>query len=302
MSQLNLLPEIVREKFKKPIGKAIPIILIFLIIATFGVGFLLYRTKNVLSKEIKGLNSQIQEQENIIAQEDIQELLNFQKRLDSTEEILNKHFYWTQIFKSIERLTLPDVFFENFSNSFEEIEQNGEKKEARQQVKVTLKGQTRNLNTLAKQIVFFERAPEIQNADFNLDFQSGLKDGVINFEIILEFRFACDISVPDSAARGKSFDIDASRSFSLIGGIAQIRFASDDKQDDSFDGLWSQWFDWNVSDDSKGWDADNKIKSWTFNISGEKEIWAEIEDYSGLTSQYYKKIDVYDSESFDEYE
>ncbi len=63
--------------------------------------------------------------------------------------------------------------------------------------------------------------------------------------------------------------------------IDKVRFLSDEEWnnwvDDGF--AWTEWFEWDTN--SEGWDAENKIKKWSFSSGGEKEIHIEVKDDIG---------------------
>ncbi|MHA1834166.1 MAG: hypothetical protein ACTSV7_09250, partial [Candidatus Baldrarchaeia archaeon] len=86
---------------------------------------------------------------------------------------------------------------------------------------------------------------------------------------------------------GEFFDIYVGDSTDDIG-IVQVRFSSDDFQDGNPAGEWTEWYDWEVS--SGDWDAETKIKRWSFATSGAKEVWAEVKDTIGQTNRAYANI------------
>ncbi|MCK4733445.1 MAG: hypothetical protein KAT65_13415, partial [Methanophagales archaeon] len=65
-------------------------------------------------------------------------------------------------------------------------------------------------------------------------------------------------------------------------GIKEVRFSSDDSQDGIPTGEWTEWYDWDTS--SGDWNAETKIKKWSFATGGKKEVWAEINDSVGQIS------------------
>jgi hypothetical protein len=74
---------------------------------------------------------------------------------------------------------------------------------------------------------------------------------------------------------GQFFDIYVGDSTDDIG-IRQVRFSSDESQDNHPTGEWTQWYDWEATLDD--WDSMTKIKRWAFASSGYKEVWAEVKD------------------------
>ena len=71
----------------------------------------------------------------------------------------------------------------------------------------------------------------------------------------------------------------------------EVRFLSDDSQDGNPIGEWTQWYNWNAS--SGDWDSVVKIKKWSFATGGEtKEVWLEVKDSSGQTTQCSANISI----------
>jgi hypothetical protein len=71
-------------------------------------------------------------------------------------------------------------------------------------------------------------------------------------------------------------------------GIKEVRFSSDDTQDGVPNGQWTELYSWDTS--SEDWSAETKSMSWSFATGGEKEVWVEMEDNAGQTSQCFKEI------------
>jgi len=88
---------------------------------------------------------------------------------------------------------------------------------------------------------------------------------------------------------GEFFDIYVGNSTDDIG-ITQVRFSSDDYQDNYPTGEWTQWYDWGTS--SGDWNASTKIKRWSFTTPGYKEVWAEVKDDINQTDKRLARIYV----------
>jgi len=88
---------------------------------------------------------------------------------------------------------------------------------------------------------------------------------------------------------GDSFTICVSNS-TASNGIKEVRFSSDDTQNGVPTGQWTAWYDWDTS--SGDWHAGSKCMTWSFATGGEKEIWVELKDSAGQTSQCFKEIEV----------
>jgi parallel beta-helix repeat protein len=72
-------------------------------------------------------------------------------------------------------------------------------------------------------------------------------------------------------------------------GIKEVCFLSDESQNGGVDEgfSWTKWFDWDTSEDdwTGYWDAENKIKTWSFATPGEKEVWIEVKDDVGQSAK-----------------
>ena len=80
---------------------------------------------------------------------------------------------------------------------------------------------------------------------------------------------------------------DSADDFSLSG----VRFSSDDYQDGTPTGEWTEWYAWNVS--SGDWDAVSRTKSWSFATGGNKEVWAEVRDDASSVTGAHANIAVH---------
>ena len=86
---------------------------------------------------------------------------------------------------------------------------------------------------------------------------------------------------------GEFFDIYVGDSTDDTG-IREVRFSSDDSQDGNPTGEWTEWYDWDTS--SGDWNAETKIKKWSFATDGAKEVWAEVKDDAGQTDNHSANI------------
>ena len=94
------------------------------------------------------------------------------------------------------------------------------------------------------------------------------------------------------------FDINVAESTSDVG-INAVRFMSDELQNETTEGVWTDWFGWSVSStDSENWNAQTKIARWSFATPGQKEVWAEIKDVNGLSSQCSANITAEDKRDY----
>jgi len=97
-------------------------------------------------------------------------------------------------------------------------------------------------------------------------------------------------SLIDKIDIGESFDIYVGDSTDDTG-IEEVRFLSDDFQDNNPTGEWTEWYNWKSS--SGDWNAQTKIKAWLFSTIGNKEVWAELKDDIGQTSKCFANISAF---------
>ena len=89
---------------------------------------------------------------------------------------------------------------------------------------------------------------------------------------------------------GEVFDICTGNSTDDFG-ISEVRFSSDDSQDGTPTGKWTEWYEWDIS--SGDWDAVSKTQAWSFATGGKKEVWAETKDDASNVAQGYGNISVH---------
>ena len=100
-------------------------------------------------------------------------IIALEKTLKNTKTLLKSHIYSSQIFDWLEKLTLGQVQW----TSFDLKAKTGQ---------LSLKGQTANYNTLAKQILIFENDPEVKNIKTSGIALSQLGGVGFSMEIVLE--------------------------------------------------------------------------------------------------------------------
>lgn len=71
------------------------------------------RTKTVQVKdEIQNIDQQTKQYANLQ-----EKALSLKKHIDATSELLEKHIYWTQFLEQLEKVTIPNVYYESISGS-----------------------------------------------------------------------------------------------------------------------------------------------------------------------------------------
>ena len=73
--------------------------------------------------------------------------------------------------------------------------------------------------------------------------------------------------------------------------LSEIRFSSDDYQDGTPTGEWTEWYEWDIS--SGDWDAVSKTKAWSLATGGNKEVWAEVKDDGSSVTQGHANVPVH---------
>jgi hypothetical protein len=102
----------------------------------------------------------------------VDDVLFYQKKIESFSYILSSHVYVSQVFPFIEKLTHPKVFF----TSFEEDSQEN---------KIVLSGITEDFQTLGQQLEIFKTAENIEEVELSeISFD---EDGKVSFGFNLVF-------------------------------------------------------------------------------------------------------------------
>ena len=104
--------------------------------------------------------------------------LEMQKYLGIIQQLLDNHLYWTKFFTFLEKYTISDVYYANFSMAGTE--------------KLVISAVGKDYESVAKQLVNFQKAPDfiknvsINNASAVINYEKGKYEGV-DFNIDLEF-------------------------------------------------------------------------------------------------------------------
>ena len=116
--QTSFIPKkmIVKERVAMPRSVGfLTIVSIFILFATaIGIGGLFFY-KNILEKNISGLETDLKEASARFEPAKIAALQDLDNRLDASNEILSKHIIVTPIFKALQDLTMKTVRFNKFS-------------------------------------------------------------------------------------------------------------------------------------------------------------------------------------------
>lgn len=177
---ITLIPEAAAPAYLS-IKKQLAIVFVFVLL-TFLFSAALYWAMHFYQLKIKSQNDFILEnieslkKEIAIYEEDKIEAEKVQGQLQAIENLLTSHLYWTKFFGSLEKNTIPDVYYSNFVAS-----SNGA---------VSLSAVSKNFSSVAEQLVSFEEAKDLVK-EVNITSASAQIDPTgmiteVNFEIDLK--------------------------------------------------------------------------------------------------------------------
>lgn len=166
---IDLMPEEYQRRRREIKPRTLVVISIVLIIiplaSYFGLRIYLDNFKN----KVQDLENQILLLESQVSSETLQKLLSLEKQLRTISFLLDQHLYWSNMFKTIEGLTLPKVKFDNFSGDMNQI---------------TLKAMAPSYAVLTEQVKSFESNSEnFSQVDFSNVFLS--RESSISFDLTL---------------------------------------------------------------------------------------------------------------------
>lgn len=101
-----------------------------------------------LSESNKKLQEQIKN-----AQKNNQTIQETKKNIDRVSNLLSQHVYWTNLFKTIERLTIKDVKYSNFSGNTSGV--------------YSFDATTSSFNVLAEQVDFMKASEQVKSVNVN---------------------------------------------------------------------------------------------------------------------------------------
>jgi len=89
----------------------------------------------------------------------------------------------------------------------------------------------------------------------------------------------CDVELRKQGITTQIGTVDVNDPFDIYvgnstGEITSVRFSSDDSQDGTAMGEWTDWHAWNSIQGD--WNGNTKTMAWTFTTKGEKEVWVEV--------------------------
>lgn len=149
--EVNLMPEelvaIPREEAKNKVWLLVFIIFISIFLITlFYIGLTWYELR--INNQIKNIDLKINKIEKEIAEREQgkEEILALQRKLKAIEGLFENHIFWTDFFALLEKYTIPEVYFSNFSSDIEGS--------------VVLSATTDSYKNVARQLVALEAADD----------------------------------------------------------------------------------------------------------------------------------------------
>ena len=176
MVDINLIPREYRERkerfktiFSKTGGAILSLVILSLL---FYGGLFLYQSK--LKKNLEGIRSEIDTLNNKRDAKIEKEIVDTDKRISLLKGLFQNHFYWSDLFKKIEELTIAEVYFSGAKFGF-----------SLGKIEASLGGGTTSYTNLARQIISFQEEPlveKVQVSGISLDEERGVK---FNLSIII---------------------------------------------------------------------------------------------------------------------
>jgi len=169
MVDINLIPREYRERrerFKSIFSKTGGAILALVILSLlFYGGLFLYQSN--LKKNLENIKNEIINLTNSRNPATEKIIVDVDKRVSLLKDLFTNHFYWSDLFKKVEELAIPEVYFSKakFSISLGKVE-------------ASLEGNTNTYTDLARQIVSFQEEPlveKVQVSGISLAEEKGVK-------------------------------------------------------------------------------------------------------------------------------
>lgn len=143
-AELARYPEVELPKIYANSGSIIFVSILLVVISYLGITWY----QNNIAKRIENIQNQIFTLDEEIAKFDQVKLeaLEIQAKLKLVKQLLNNHVYWTEFFAMLEKYTIPDVYYLNFSMAGRD--------------RVVLSAVGKDYTAVATQLVAFEKATD----------------------------------------------------------------------------------------------------------------------------------------------
>lgn len=147
---------------------------LLLVVSSFALGGMFFYKKS-LAGEVDLLMQTLDKTKSAFEPALINTIIQFADRIDSAKTLLGDHKTLLPFFEFLEKSTLPDVRFKEFTYSFSEAEsKNGE-------ILIVMGGVAKSYAALASQAEIFEKEKSVKSVYFS-DFKLG-DNGAVNFRV-----------------------------------------------------------------------------------------------------------------------
>lgn len=177
--EVNLLPEeiSVAESIKRQKSILLSTFIIsVLLICSLYLGVFIYQSK--IATETKTIEEKILKIEKEIKEYEQKEKEpeGLREKVDTINNLLKKHIYWTKFFALLEKYTIPEVAYLGFS--------------AKQGESIILQAKAKDYKALARQFVTFQEADDfVKNVSItSASQQEDGEESVVSFSITLELK------------------------------------------------------------------------------------------------------------------
>ncbi len=108
----------------------------------------------------------------------------------------------------------------------------------------------------------------------------------------------CALRLHDVRTGGQVSELDVGQKFEIClegseddQAIEAVRFSSDEVEDGQPTGDWTDWYAWATSEED--WVSATRTKRWSFATPGQKELWVEVRDAGGNSTQCSASVYVH---------
>ncbi len=151
MLEMNQLPEGQAQLQQKRKSRLVIIVFILVLLGIGGINAGIFFYNSFQSQKAQELQGQIEAVQAEIKKYEtlLQEALLAQKQLENLDRLLNKRMYWSNLWKKLGSLTIPDVYYAEFHGKLEDRT-------------IDLPGYARSYKALGQQLKAWDNAPEVE--------------------------------------------------------------------------------------------------------------------------------------------
>lgn len=169
MAEINLVPIEYRErkeKWKKVFSKTTFAILFLVVLSLLFYGAAIIYNKK-LNNNLESINQEIFILASKRMPDQEEAIIDLDARISLLKEVFQMHTYWSEVFKKIETLTMPDVYFPDAKLTLEP-----------DKISLQFSASTNTYTSLAKQMLSFQEEPIVQKVEISniaLSEEGGIK-------------------------------------------------------------------------------------------------------------------------------